>query len=473
MWSLLLKDGMEYTPTTRVQPFTQEEWDRYPFADEEKLQWFRDAKLGLFLHVGLAALGKVDISWSRHTHKLPDPGQGAIPDEVYDGWAEQIKFEDFNADEWVELAVQGGFKYIVVITKHHDGFHMWDTAFSDYKITNAPMGRDYIGELVAACHKRDMPIGFYYSQRDWHHPDYEPIAESVAERAKGAPYFKLKEGCLQRPGDNHGKYIEYMHNTVLELMEKYGKIDILWWDASWYLGMYTEEMWRSFELEKKVREKQPHILINNRSGNPGDFDTPECRIGHVQRDRAWETCMPMGNEWAWTGNGLKPFKKIMEQFVHTVCGDGNYLLSIGCMPNGRIAPEETACILRLGAFMKEYGHTVYNTRSGPWNPGVYGGSVYRGNTAYVHIVNKPDGEALCLPLEGNRVRSVKCLTHEGVNAEVQSDRILIRVPDGELLDMIFAVEMEDDVQVTTKGIDVGETDCATQKSDYSPFALNK
>ncbi|MBO5354444.1 MAG: alpha-L-fucosidase [Clostridia bacterium] len=95
--------------------------------------------------------------------------------------------------------------------------------------------------------------GHDYSQRDWHHPDYEPIAESVAEKAKGAPYFKLKEGCTQRAGDNHGKYIEYMHNTVLELMEKYGKIDILWWDASWYKGMYTEEMWRSFELEQKVR----------------------------------------------------------------------------------------------------------------------------------------------------------------------------------------------------------------------------
>ena len=129
-----------------------------PICGGEKLKWFRDAKLGLFLHVGISALGKVDIGWSRKTHKLPDPGEGPIPDEVYDGWANEIKMEDFDADEWIDLAISGGFKYVVIITKHHDGFHMWDTEYSDYKITNAPMARDYIKELTDACHKKGTPM---------------------------------------------------------------------------------------------------------------------------------------------------------------------------------------------------------------------------------------------------------------------------------------------------------------------------
>ena len=163
-WSLLVKDGQEYNPSILFQPFTEKEWAEYPFAGEEKLKWFRDAKLGLFFHVGISALGKVDIGWSRHTHKLPDPGVGPIADEVYDGWAKEIKMEDFSADEWIDLAIAGGFKYVVIITKHHDGFNMWDTAYSDYKITNSPMARDYLGELIDACHRIIMPVGLYYSQ---------------------------------------------------------------------------------------------------------------------------------------------------------------------------------------------------------------------------------------------------------------------------------------------------------------------
>lgn len=454
MWSLHLKEGMEYKPTTLIQPFTDEEWNRYPFAGEEKLKWFREAKLGLFLHVGISALGKVDIGWSRHTHKLPDPGEGPIPDEVYDGWATQIKMEDFDADEWIDLAVKGGFKYVVIITKHHDGFHMWDTAYSDYKITNSPMGRDYIKELTDACHKRNMPVGFYYSQRDWHHPDYEPIDVNCAVRAPEEPFYKLKDGYTLKQGKNHKKYIEYMHNAVLELMEKYGKIDVLWWDSSWYKGMYTADMWDSDELERNVRAKQPHILINNRAGLPGDFDTPECRIGHVQRERAWETCMPMGNDWAWTGRGLKPFKKIMEQFIHTICGDGNYLLSIGCMPNGKIAPEETACIQRLGSFMEQYGEAIYNTRSGPWNPSLFGGSVYRDNTVYVHIVNRPENGQLCLPLLDHKIKEISCITGESIETEIVENNLIIKIPNVEFTDIIVRIQMEEKVHTSIEGIDV-------------------
>ena len=205
-----------------------------------------------------------------------------------------------------------------------------------YKITNTPVQRDYVGELVEACHKKGMPIGLYYSQRDWVHPDYEPIDTRIAEASEYPPYYCLREGEQLRSGKKHKKYLEYMQNTVLELMQKYGKIDILWWDADWSGGMYTKEMWNSLEIEEKLRQLQPDIIINNRAGVPGDFDTPESQVGFVQRDRAWETCMPMGKDWAWTGKGIKSFKEILNQMIGCICGDGNYLLSVGAKADGTI-----------------------------------------------------------------------------------------------------------------------------------------
>lgn len=453
-WSVR-EDGKKHTPEDLFHVFEKKEWDSYPFAGEEKLKWFRDAKIGLFLHVGISAVGKVDIGWSRHTHKLPDPGEGAIPDNVYDGWAKEFKMENFSAKEWVQLAIKGGFRYIVVITKHHDGFHMWDTEYSDYKVTNAPMGRDYIGELVEECHKNGMRIGLYYSQRDWVHPDYEPIDTTIAEKINQPPYFRLKEGEELRSGKKHKKYLEYMHGAVLELMKKYGKIDILWWDADWSGGMYTKEMWDSLEIERKVREIQPDIIINNRASLPGDFDTPESRVGFVQRDRAWETCMPMGNDWAWTGRGIKAFSDILRQIIGCVCGDGNYLLSVGAKTDGTIAEEETKGILQLGEWLERYGESIYGTRSGPWNPGNYGGSVYRNRCIYVHILNFMNG--LKLPLSENRVESVECITGEKVDYIIQKETLQIVDIQGNVkVDTILKIKMRDSITFPAEGIDVKE-----------------
>ena len=453
-WSVLAKDLDKYEGGSHLfQPFSENEWNVYPFATEEKLKWFRDAKIGLFLHVGISCLGKVDIGWSRHTHKLPDPGEGFIPDEVYDGWAKEIKMEDFDADEWIDLAVAGGFKYVVIITKHHDGFNMWDTAYSDYKITNSPMARDYLGELIDACHRKEMPVGLYYSQRDWVHPDYEPIDINKGFQVPGTCCYTTKDGSPCPAGKNHSKYVEYMHNSVLELMGKYGKIDILWWDSAWWGGMYNADMWDSWTIEEKVREKQPHIIINNRASLPGDFDTPECRIGFVQRTRPWETCMPLGEAWAWTGNGVKPFKEILNQFIHTLCGDGNYLSSIGCMPNGKIAPEETETMLKLGKWLKKYGEAVYGTRSGPWNPGVFGGSVYKDNTVYIHIVKRPQGGTVKLSLADYKIESVECLTEETALCKIENDCLILDIPDKEFSNIILKIKMSQNVKVIAEGID--------------------
>lgn len=396
----------------RFQPFSAERWERYPFAGEEKLEWYRSAKYGLFLHVGINSLGMVDISWPRHTHVKPDVGTGSIPDEVYDGWAKQFTFEKFCAEEWAQLAVDGGMRYVVIIAKHHDGFHMWDTEFSSYKITNTPFKRDYLKELIDAFRQAGLKIGLYYSQRDWVHPDYQPIDLEKVNLLDHPPFYEMKRGEKYVVPPKHKKYISYMHDTVLELMTKYGKIDILYWDADYCGEMFVEEMWNSECLEQKVRELWPDILINNRASCPGDFDTPETFVGFFQNTRCWETCMPLGAAWSYNGESPKSYETVLRQLVCSVCGDGNYLLSIGAMPEGNLASTDMERICEIGCWLKTYGDSIYNTRGGPWKTGEWGGSCYRGNTVYLHIFDRDAIKESIFSLLDNKIIQVKSLTGE-------------------------------------------------------------
>lgn len=426
-YSILDSDTRKLEPFYLYQPFAQEEWDNYPFASEEELQWFHDAKLGLFLHVGISAVGGVDIGWPRQTHKLPDGRVGEVPDEVYDSWAEQIKFEDFDAKKWAALAKQAGMKYVVVITKHHDGFHMWDTEYSDYKITNAPFGRDYLKEVLDAMRAEGLKVGVYYSQRDWVHPDYEPVDPKTCTVIPAPPYFEMNPGEEFRVTEKHKRYIEYMHNTVKELMTNYGKIDMLWWDACWWGGMFSAEMWDADRLEREVRKLQPGILINNRASLPGDFDTPECSIGFFQNNRPWETCMPLGQDWAWSDKEIKSFPVVLRQFLNCVCGDGNYLLSVGVKANGDFDTPEKTRFAQLGEWLEKYGESVYKTRGGPWRPGTWGGSTYRENIIYLQFLNPQSEDTLKLPFLGNRVMDMVSLNGHGVEMHQDEEWIAVHL----------------------------------------------
>lgn len=417
------KKGVEYTY------FTEEEWNAYPFASEKDTEWFRKARYGLFLHVGISAMGMVDISWSRQHKKMPDPEIWGykVSDEEYDSWAKKIAFKNFNAEEWAKIAKKSGFKYVVIIAKHHDGFHMWDTKYSDYKITNAPFGKDYLRELLDAFRKEGLKIGVYYSKRDWTHPDYEAVPEKDAERIKEGPFYKMKDGKEYYVTEKHKRYQEYMFNTVRELMTNYGRIDLLWWDAETNGGMFRKEMWNSEELEKMVRSLQPHIIINNRASLPGDFDTPECHTGHYQDTRMWETCMPLGKYWAYSKNPIKTKKQIIFQLLNCAGGDGNYLISIGCKPDGSIAKNEADRLCEIGRWLKEYGETVYGTRGGIWKPTKKYASTRKGDTVYLHIFKGSLITKLSLPFEGRELKKAKCLTGEKIKTKAQNGQLKVTV----------------------------------------------
>lgn len=442
-WAVLDTDDRPREPAHLYQEFSRADWEGYARAPEDSIRKFREARYGLFIHYGLSSFKGADLSWSRETRAFPDPGKGTIPDEEYEGFAERFQLEHFDADEWVRMAKRAGVRYIVAVAKHHDGFHMWDTAHSDFKITNSPFGRDYVAELSEASREAGLPFGVYYSQRDWHHPDYQPLDPAVTEPTSIPPFWKPLRGTLRRPGPRHQDYIRYMHDTVRELMTGYGRIDFLWWDALWWGGMYHADMWDTAAVERDVRRLQRHILINNRAGLPGDFDTPEQRLGMFQDDRPWESCISLGPHWAWSPGEVKSAKEIIRLLVGTAAGDGNLLISTGARSDGSFDPAHVSRLVEVGDWLESYGHTIYGTRGGPWEPAPWGGTTHDGDTVFVHVTDWPDA-SLALPEMGRAVLEARLVTGDGevsVDRDGASWRIEVPVGVRDPIDTIIRLEL--------------------------------
>lgn len=397
-----------------LPPFAQSA-EEVPTADESDLQWFRDAKFGLFIHWGPVSQVGTEIGWSRGGERKFPKGKGQIPVAIYDNLYRQFNPTQFDAQEWVEVAEQAGMKYLVFTTKHHDGFCMFDSKLTDYKITNSPFGRDVTGLLAEACHQAGIKLGFYHSPPDWHHPDYFT--------------------------DNHEKYIEYLHGQVKELCSNYGSVSILWFDG---LGG-KPEYWDSPSMIRMIRELQPGIIINNRAGLPQDFDTPEQRVGRFQSERPWESCITICQQWAWKPNDkLKSLKECIDILVRCVGGDGNLLLNVGPMPNGEIEQRQINRLKEIGQWLKKYGKSIYNTRGGPFKPGQWGASTYEGNTIYLHILDWLNEETLKFP--GISQQIVRSQTLTGGKAIVKQDEggIKVTLPSKhhDPLDTIIALQLD-------------------------------
>ncbi len=411
-----------------VQKFSPEEWNASNFASKEEMQWFNDARYGMFIHFGLSTYIGKELSWGMcQTRKAPDRmggGQGTVADSIWTKYPEEFVFADFDAKKWVDIAKRAGMKYIVSIAKHHDGFHLWDTKYSDFKVTNTPFGRDYLKEIADACHEAGMKFGIYYSQRDWYHPDYEPVDTSLIKSLKTPPFYEAREGVSEiKPGPNHQKYIDYQFNVVRELCTNYGKVDIFWFDACWWGGMFTADMWQSEKLTRMIRELQPGIIINNRASIPGDFDTPEQKIGTYQA-RPWESCITLCHTWSWSDTPSKTKKQLVNILTATACGNGNTLLSWGSQWGGAFDPKQIARLEELGDWLKEYGTAIYNTNGGPWYPESWGGSTYRNNQVFVHVTDEKTNR-IVLPTLNNQLLSAKCLTGGEVTFEQTSELIII------------------------------------------------
>jgi len=381
---------------------------------EQRLAWWRVARFGLFIHWGPVSLKGTEIGWSRGGERRGTGGTGTIPVEVYDNLYKQFNPVKFNAQEWVSIAKAAGMKYLVFTSKHHDGFSMFDSKLTDYKITNSPFKRDVVAELAKACHEGGIKLGFYYSPPDWYHPDYRT--------------------------ENHARYIKFLHGQLRELCSNYGRVDIIWFDG---LGGKAVD-WDSPNLFKMIRKLQPHVIINNRAGLPGDHDTPEQRVGRFQTDRPWESCITICRQWAWKPNDqMKSLKECIDILVRCVGGDGNLLLNVGPMPTGEIEPRQVARLKEIGAWLKRWGKTIYGTRGGPFRPGTWGASTYKGNKVYVHILHWPQ-ETVTLPPIQKKIIATSVLTGGTGTVNQTDERIEISVPqtDHQELDTIVLLELD-------------------------------
>jgi len=387
-----------------VHVIPDNEWDKSNFASAEDLEWFKNAKYGMFIHFGLSTFKNVEISWGMVSDRKvpdgppdgPDNDDGKYKKEIWSKFSDSLRLEKFCKNTLTQIIKQSNVNYLVIVAKHHDGFHLWDTKYSDFKSTNTPYGKDFLREVIDACHEAGIKVGIYYSQRDWYHPDYCPIDPETVVGISPPPYFAPKEGMEAKPGKNHQRYIDYQYNVVRELCTNYGKIDLFWFDALYWEGMFPAYMWDSEALTRMIRELQPGIIINNRTGLPGDFDTPEQQIGFFQNTRPWETCMPLCDTWSYTPSRVKTPLEVFQNIQSAAIGDGNYLLSWGMKWDGSWDELQTKSFIEAGNYLNKYSQSIFNTRGGPWLPEVWGGTTFNQDNIFIHIVRKPDSGKISL-----------------------------------------------------------------------------
>jgi alpha-L-fucosidase len=383
--------------------------------DPAALKKWQDLRFGMFIHWGPVSIKGTEIGWSRG---------GQIPIEEYDDLYKQFNPEKFNADEWVKVARDAGMKYLVLTTKHHDGFCLWDTRQTDYNIMNSPFKRDVVRELAEACRKGGIIFGTYYSVCDWHHPDF-PL---------GSPGGKSK-----KPNPNIERYAEYLKNQVTELIKNYGPLLTIWYDVPQEFGGQ-----RGKDVLLNTRALQPDIIINNRTGGGGDYDTPEQKIGGFNMDRPWETCMTICHQWAWKPNDqMKSLKQCLQTLIATNGGNGNLLFNVGPMPNGEIEARQIERLKEMGAWLQKYGESIYATRGGPYKPGAWGASTRKEKTIYLHLF-KFDGDQVRLPALPAKVLSTNCLTGGEATFEQTAEALIIKVPAAQQqeIDTLVALELD-------------------------------
>ncbi len=403
---------------------------------QERVEDWQEMRFGMFIHWGPVSLKGTEIGWSRGNQ---------VPRDEYDSLYKRFDPARFDADEWVGIAKQAGMKYMVITSKHHDGFCLWDTKQTDYNIMNSPFGRDVIKELSDACRKGGIAFGTYYSVLDWYHPDY----------GTGSPGGKTK-----KPDPDMDRYQEFLHNQLAELVNGYGPLFTIWFDGHW------EEPWtfeRGVELLKFCRELDPGMLINNRVGkagkaeagktarkskNPGEYDTPEQRIGAFNNKRPWETCMTICRQWAWKPeDSMKTFEQCIRTLVLTAGGDGNLLFNVGPMSDGRIEPRQADRLKEMGQWLGRHGRSIYGTRGGPFYPGNWGCSTHKGSTVFVHVFER-DADAVLLPGISNRILSASLMTGGEVGFEQADDMITLTLPVNERDPVDTIVVLELDAPVT-------------------------
>jgi alpha-L-fucosidase len=363
--------------------------------------------------------------------------------------AERFDAQGYNPAQWARTAKAAGMRYMVLTTRHHDGFCLFDSKVSTFTSVHSAARRDLVAEFVAACRAEGLKVGFYYSPMDWRFPGYF-FPELYHENA-----LEMKEQCWAQ---------------IRELMTNYGKIDILWYDGEWlahggiswgkdgwsrredwekteYLN--TSFFWDSDKLNTMVRELQPDIIINNRSGWEGDFKIRERHIGGMRTDMMWEACDTIATSaWGWIPDiPLLTLRECITRLVSTVTRDGNYLLNVGPTAEGILEDRMKMRLKQIGEWLDQYGLSLYGTRGGPFLPGEWGGAVYRDNVVYLHILEWRE-DKLTLPALPVKLVAARGLNCKGVNVAEGDGTLEITIPIGQrdAFDSIVVLEFDQPIR---------------------------
>jgi alpha-L-fucosidase len=344
--------------------------------------WWTEARLGLFIHWGLYAL-PARHEWVKNREQLTD--------ERYQRYFDHFDPDLFDPREWARTAEDAGMRYFVITTKHHDGFCLWDSDLTDYKVTNTAWGRDLVGPMVDAFRAEGLRVGFYHSLIDWHHPEF-PVDGLHPQRDD-------EEFKARAAGRDVRRYAEYLHGQVRELLTRYGRIDYLFFDFTYpqrTWGGKGAGDWRSEELLALVRELQPSVIVNDRLGIPGDFVTPEQYqpVAPMQRDGRpvlWEACQTLNGSWGYDRDNLqyKTAGMVIRMLVDGVAKDGNLLLNVGPTGRGQLDPRAVAILGELGEWMRLHGRAVYGCGASEFTPPPDCRYTQRGDRLYLHLFAWP------------------------------------------------------------------------------------
>ena len=361
-------------------------------STDQHMAWWREARFGMFIHWGLYSIPAGE--WKAQTdHAEWIRTTARIPVEEYDKFVREFNPVKFNAEEWVRTAKDAGVKYMILTSKHHDGFCLFDSKYTDFDIMSTLFNRDILKELADACRKYGMKIGWYHSIMDWHNPDYIPRRDWETSRAFDSTSFD--------------RYFDYLEKQVKEIITNYGDISVLWFDGEW------EKTWThdyAVKLYKYIRDINPNIIINNRidvfrdgmggistnAGALGDFGTPEQEIPETGLPgKDWESCMTMNDHWGYNkfDNHWKSVRELIFNLTDIASKGGNYLLNVGPTSEGVFPQPSIDRLKAIGAWMKVNGASIYGTQAGPFKKAAWGKCTQKqieaGTRLYLHVFEWP------------------------------------------------------------------------------------
>lgn len=381
---------------------------------EKRIQWYKDARFGMFIHWGLYAI-PARGEWVRHFEQTPA--------DEYDRYMDEFTARDYNPRQWARLAREAGMKYVVLTTKHHDGFCLFDTKYTDFNSMNAPCHRDLVREFVEAVRAEGLKVGLYFSIIDWRHPDYPHYGDEIH------PMRNYSNESNENRDFNH--YLDFMHGQVRELCTNYGKIDLLFFDYSY--GDMRGQTWKAEELVTMVRSLQPGIIINNRleAGGRGfgslvtdaplpwhgDYVTPEQIVppdgikDEQGRPVLWESCITMNRHWGYCAGDhfFKTPAMLIHKLVECVSKGGNMILNIGPDAYGNIPQEELDILKAIAVWMKKNGESIYGCSIAGIPKPDFGRVTRKANIYYLHIFENAVGALPVQGLDRNRIKRIRAL----------------------------------------------------------------